>query len=100
MGQVSAEYCQFVEVSKKNNKPVVVRTPPRTNIAGSFLKVKKLISSKIPGTRIKIGQKLEKLKKSMPYSWSAKSTEPKKIKIRPNSELRFFIFLPSLDHYS
>lgn len=95
MGQVSAEYCQFVEVSKKNNKPVVVRTPPRTNIAGSFFKEKKLTSSKIPGTRIKTGQKLEKLKKSRPYIWSARSREPMKIKISPNSELRFFIlFLP------
>ena len=67
MGQVSVEYCHFVEVSKINSNPVVVKSPPRTNIAGSFLKEKKLTSSKIPGIRIKRGQKLEKLKKSMSY---------------------------------
>ena len=44
MGQVSVEYFQFVEVSKINSKPVVVKIPPRTNIAGSFFKEKKLIS--------------------------------------------------------
>ncbi|MBU3126132.1 hypothetical protein KPL52_00455 [Clostridium tagluense] len=67
MGQVSVEYFQFVEVSKTNNKPVVVKIPARTNIAGSFFSEKKLISNKIPGIRIKRGQKFEKLKKSMSY---------------------------------
>lgn len=100
MGQVSVEYFQFVEVSKINNKPVVVKMPASTNIAGSFLKEKKLISNKIPGIRIKRGQKLEKLKKSISYIWSAKSIEPRKINKIPKNELFFFIYLPSLYYYS
>ncbi|WP_263486911.1 hypothetical protein [Clostridium estertheticum] len=43
----------------------MVKIPARTNIAGSFFRKKKLISNKIPVIRIKSGQKLEKLKKSM-----------------------------------
>jgi len=67
MGHVSVEYFQFVEVSKINSRPVVVKIPPRTNTAGSFFREKKLISNKTPGIRMKRGQKFEKLKKSILY---------------------------------
>jgi len=65
MGHVSVEYFHFVEVSKINSNPVVVKIPPSTNTEGSFLKMKKLTSNKTPGIKIKRGQKLDNFKKLM-----------------------------------
>ncbi|MCB2294156.1 hypothetical protein LGK95_11565 [Clostridium algoriphilum] len=69
----------------------MVKIPPRTNIAGSVLKEKKLNSSIMPGTRIARGQKFEKLKKCMSDIWAATSSDPTKIMINPSNVLRFFI---------